>query len=125
MKKVILRILAITVLVLITVSFVNAYTGTAKLSWTPPTTFTDGSVLIPVTDLKGFNIYTGTQPGVYEAPIFVTGGTTTTYTMTIGTGTTYFALSVVGINDLESVKSAEVSKTVIAPSPSRCSLIVQ
>ena len=48
-----LRILAILVLILITVSFVNAYTGTAKLSWTPPTTFTDGSVLIPATDLKG------------------------------------------------------------------------
>jgi hypothetical protein len=110
---------------LTSVSLVYGYSGTATLKWTPPTTFTDGTPLVPATDISSFKIYSGTASGVYGAPIVVTGGTTTTYTMTIGTGTTYFALSVVGINGLESVKSAEVSKTITAPAPGGCSLTVQ
>ena len=127
MKKIFGKTLGIftAVLLIMSVTLAMAYTGTATLTWTPPTTFTDGTPLIPATDISSYKIYSGTSPGIYGTPAIVTGGTTTTYMMTIGTGTTYFALSVVGMNGLESVKSSEVSKTITAPAPSGCSLSVQ
>jgi hypothetical protein len=36
--------------------------GTLVVSWHPPTKNTDGT---PLTDLTGYTIYYGTQPGVY------------------------------------------------------------
>jgi len=121
MKNVILVFL----IVVLGFSTVSGFTSTAKLSWTPPTTFVDGSVLIPSVDLTGYKVYSGTSSGVYGAPVLVSGGTSTTFTVTINAGTTYFAVSAVGVNGLDSVKSNEGSKTVSAPSPGACVLTVQ
>ena len=122
-EKILMGVFAVVMLASVTVAY--AYTGTATLKWTPPTTFTDGTTLVPATDLSGFKVYTGTASGVYGTPILITGGTATTYTMSIGSGTTYFSITAVGTTGLESVKSAEVSKTVTVPAPGGCTLTVQ
>jgi hypothetical protein len=121
MKKLVLVFL----IVVLAFSTVGAFTSTAKLSWTPPATFVDGVTLIPSIDLTGYRVYSGTSSGVYGTPVLVSGGTATTVTVTINAGTTYFAVSAVGVNGLESAKSNEGSKTVSAPSPGACVLTVQ
>ena len=105
-----------------------AFTDTAKLSWTPPTTFVGGAPLNPATDLSGFRVYQGTASGVYGAPIVVSNPTATTITLTIPSGVTYFAVSAVSSvanGSLEGAKSNEVSKVVSAPAPGGCTLTVQ
>lgn len=42
--------------------------GSATLTWLPPTENTDGT---PLTDLAGYKIYWGTSPGVYSSSIDV------------------------------------------------------
>jgi hypothetical protein len=76
--------------------------GTATLTWDPNTE----------TDLTGYKLYTGTQPGTYGAPISV--GTTTSYTVGNLTGghTYYFSLTAVDSAGNESQYSSEVSKPV-------------
>jgi hypothetical protein len=77
-------------------------TGTATLTW-------DANV---ETDLAGYNVYMGTQSGVYGAPISI--GNTTSYTVGNLTGgrTYYFSLTAVDGAGNESERSAEVSKAV-------------
>ena len=77
-------------------------TGTATLTW-------DANA---ETDLAGYNVYMGTQSGVYGAPISI--GNTTSYTVGNLTGgrTYYFSLTAVDGAGNESERSAEVSKAV-------------
>jgi hypothetical protein len=77
-------------------------TGTATLTW-------DANA---ETDLAGYNVYMGTQSGVYGAPVSI--GNTTSYTVGNLTGgrTYYFSLTAVDSVGNESERSAEVSKTV-------------
>ena len=44
----------------------NVDRGTARLTWTAPTTNVDGS---PVTGLGGYVVYYGTTPGVYSSQV--------------------------------------------------------
>jgi hypothetical protein len=76
--------------------------GTATLSWDANTD----------PDLAGYNVYMGTQPGVYGAPISI--GNTTSYTVGNLTGgrTYYFSLTAVDTSGNESLHSSEVSKSV-------------
>ena len=76
--------------------------GTATLSWDANTD----------PDLAGYNVYTGTQPGVYGAPISI--GNITNYTVGNLTGgrTYYFSLTAVDTLGNESLPSSEVSKSV-------------
>jgi len=76
--------------------------GTAALSW-------DGNT---DPDLAGYNVYMGSQPGVYGAPISI--GNTTNYTVSNLTGgrTYYFSLTAVDTSGNESLHSSEVSKSV-------------
>ena len=76
--------------------------GTAALSWEANTD----------PDLAGYNVYMGTQPGVYGAPISI--GNTTSYTVGNLTGgrTYYFSLTAVDTSGNESLHSSEVSKSV-------------
>jgi hypothetical protein len=84
---------------------VQAQTGTADLSWTPPTTNEDGS---PVT-LTGFNIYAGTSP-TSLLKIATVPATQTTFTVNgLPAGTTYFAVT--AVSDTESAFSNIESKT--------------
>ena len=85
------------------------------LTLTPPTT--NGTATLTwdanaETDLAGYNIYMGTQPGMYGAPI--SAGNTTSYTVGNLTGgrTYYFSLTAVDSAGNESQRSSEVSKAV-------------
>ena len=62
------------------------FAGSATLSWTRPTTNTDGT---PLTDLAGYRIYYGTSSGNYTQSI--NAGNVTTYTVSnLTAGTTYY-----------------------------------
>lgn len=77
-------------------------TGTATLTWDANTE----------TDVTGYNVYMGTQSGLYGAPLSV--GNTTSYTVGNLTGgrTYYFSLTAVDSAGNESQHSSEVSKPV-------------
>lgn len=87
--------------------------GGATLTWTPPTTRTDGS---PLTNLAQYNIFMGTTAGnlaVYET--ILSGGTTYTLNNLSG-GMKYFSMSAIDSDGLESVQSNTASKDIILPS---------
>jgi hypothetical protein len=84
---------------------VQVQTGTADLSWTPPTTNEDGSSVT----LTGFNIYAGTSP-TSLLKIATVPATQTTFTVNgLQAGTTYFAVT--AVSDAESAFSNIESKT--------------
>jgi fibronectin type 3 domain-containing protein len=76
--------------------------GTASLTWSPST----------ATDIAQYNLYTGTQSGVYGPPISV--GLNTSYTAGNLTGgkTYYFTVTAVNTSGTESLHSNEVNKTI-------------
>jgi hypothetical protein len=80
--------------------------ATATLTWAAPTTNVDGT---PLTDLAGYKIYYGTEPGVYTS---VDVGKVTTYVVT---GLTkgqiyYFTVTDYDTNGIESDFSVVASK---------------
>ena len=82
-------------------------TRSVHMSWQPPLTNTDGSAL---TDLKGYRIVYGTQPGVYTTSVTVNGVGIASYTIdNLQTGKTYY-FSMVSVNNAgtESPYSTEV-----------------
>lgn len=90
-----------------------AFAGTADLSWTAPTTNTDGTTL---TDLAGFKVYYGTSSGNYGAPVDI--GNQTSYTVAgLGSGTYYFSVTAYNSSGNESTISNEGSKTIVAAPP--------
>lgn len=93
--------------------------GSARLSWNPPTTNTDGSAL---TDLAGYKIHYGTSSGNYSTT--VSGSNCLGCPAPLGTegegmclplpaGTHYFAVTAFDQSGNESGYSNEVFKTVI------------
>lgn len=84
---------------------------TAILNWTPPTQNDDGS---PLDDLRGYNVYGGTDPdqltkatsGVTVDDPTATSYTTNELTLTLW----YFAVTAIDFNNNESVYSNVVSK---------------
>ena len=76
--------------------------GTATLTWTANTE----------TDVAGYNVYVGTQPGIYGSPISV--GNVTSYTAGSLTGGTTYYFTVTALNNsgTESLHSSEVSKPI-------------
>ena len=90
----------------------------ASLTLSQPTTVTTGSAGLSwaantETDLTGYKVYIGTQPGLYNPPI--TLGTATTYTATnLASGKTYyFCVSAFDSAGNESPCSSEVSKPIL------------
>lgn len=82
----------------------------ATLTWTAPTTNTDGT---PLTTLTGFTIYYGTSQDTLTQSVVVSGATTTTYEFTgLTTGTWYFALSADAADGTQSAQSNIGSKTI-------------
>lgn len=84
--------------------------GTATLTWTAPTTNTDGSAL---TDLAGYHIHYGNSPGALSTVIDVANAGATSYTISsLASGTWYFAVSAYTTSGLESALSNSGSKSI-------------
>lgn len=96
-------------LAMATASAGAAVAGEATLSWSAPTTYTNGSTM---TDLAGFKVYYGTAPGAYTQTI--DAGKVGTYKVSsLGNGTYYFAVTAYNAAGTESAYSNEVSKSVM------------
>jgi hypothetical protein len=89
---------------------VTAVTGSATLSWVPPTTNTNGT---PLTDLAGFIINYGTSPSSMTQTITVASPGTTSYTISnLASGTWYFEVIVYTSAGTQSAPSDVASKTI-------------
>lgn len=86
-------------------------TGTATLSWVPPTQNMDGS---SATNLAGYNIYYGASASSLDKKIQVQNAGLTSYTVSdLGTGTHYFGISAYTTNGVEGELSVVGSKTIM------------
>jgi hypothetical protein len=84
--------------------------STATVSWTAPTTNTDGS---PLTMLSGYHLYYGTSEAALTQSIAISSATTTTYDVTgLTPGTWYFAVAADASDGTESAQSTVGSKTI-------------
>lgn len=89
---------------------------TVTLTWTAPTTNTDGT---PLTDLAGYKLYYGKVSGTYTSVITIVGNVTT-YTVTgLLDGTYYFVVTAYDAVGNESAYSNQVSYTIDTLAPSR------
>ena len=94
----------------ITVTAGPSSTGSASLSWTAPTSNTDGS---PVTNLAGYKIDYGTSPGALTQTATLSDPAATAYAVQgLASGTWYFAISAFTSGGGASALSSVVSKTV-------------
>jgi hypothetical protein len=85
-------------------------TGSATLTWLPPTTNTDGS---PLTNLAGFKVYWGTTSGNYSSSTTIMNPGLTRYVVeNLTPNTYYFAVKAVNSAGIESVFSNTASKTI-------------
>jgi len=86
-----------------------AATGTASLSWSPPTQNTDGSAL---TNLAGFYLYFGRSPSTLTQIVTIAGASATSYVLTgLSSGSWYFALSAYTAAGIESALSSVATKS--------------
>lgn len=95
--------------------------STAKVSWTDPTTNTDGSALT-TGEVTGYSVGAGTLSGTYTSHATVTGPTATSVVLSALTpaltpGTTYF-LAIESVGSAPGTWSSEVSFTVAQPTVS-------
>ena len=80
------------------------------MSWTPPTENQDNT---PLTDLAGYRIYYGVSSGNYSDSIVINNPRLTSYLIeNLASATWYFSMTAVNSSDIESVNSAEVSKSI-------------
>ncbi len=94
----------------ITVVEAGSATGSADISWTPPTTNTDGSTL---TNLAGYTIYYGTSPGSLTQTVQLTNIGLTNYVVSgLASGTWYFAVTAYTSSGSRSSLSNMASKTI-------------
>lgn len=94
----------------VTVSAAPA-TGSAFLSWSPPTQYADGSAL-PAAELDAYRIYHGTNASRLSRVAEVDGTAVSFTVRELAAGTHYFAVSTVSVNGLESALSAVGSKII-------------
>ena len=88
----------------------QAANGSATLTWTPPTTRTDGS---PLTNLAGYRLRYGNSAGNYPNTITISNPGLTTYMVqNLAVGTYFFVLAAYDAAGSESVNSNPVSKTI-------------
>jgi hypothetical protein len=87
-----------------------AATGSATLTWTAPTTNTNGT---PVTPISGYTIYYGTSASSLTQTVVVSDSTTTSYAITgLASGTWYFAVAADATDGTQSAMSNVGSKTI-------------
>ena len=84
--------------------------GTATMSWTPPTTRTDGS---PLTNLAGFRLRYGNSVGNYSNTITIPNPGVTTYLVeNLARGTYYFVIAAYDSDGIESSNTSPLSATI-------------
>ena len=93
-------------LVMITV----AISGSMQLSWTAPTENVNGSAL---TNLAGYRIYYGVQPGGYNGSVDVNVSSATQYDLSVPVGTYYLAMTALDADGNESGYSNQIIKNSI------------
>jgi len=94
----------------ITVAAPASSGGAATLSWTAPTTNTNGTTL---TNLSGYSIYYGTSSSALTRTVSLNSAGMTSYVVSdLAPATYYFAISAVNSSGAESARSAVVSKVV-------------
>ncbi|HEY8518648.1 MAG TPA: putative Ig domain-containing protein [Gammaproteobacteria bacterium] len=85
--------------------------GSAVLSWIPPTENTDGS---PLTDLAGYKLYWGTSPGEYPNSISIDNPGVTTYVVeNLAPATYYFVATALNSEGAESEPSNMATSTIL------------
>jgi hypothetical protein len=85
--------------------------GTATLSWTPPTSNTDGTAL---TNLAGYRIHYGLSATEMTQTIQLANASVSSYTLSnLAPGTYYFAVRAYNSGGTESLNSNVVSKVVL------------
>ncbi|MCC7461753.1 MAG: hypothetical protein IT480_04735 [Gammaproteobacteria bacterium] len=87
----------------------QAASGSASLSWTAPTTNSDGTTL---TNLAGYRIHYGTTSAMTQMVQVATPGVTTYLLGNLTSGTWYFAVSAYASNGTESTLSNTATKTI-------------
>jgi hypothetical protein len=94
----------------IAVNATGSSSGSATLSWTPPTTNTNGSTL---SNLAGYRIYYGTSSSNLSRTIQVANAGVTRYVVPdLSAGTWYFAVRAYSSSGGESSNSNTASKTI-------------
>jgi hypothetical protein len=84
--------------------------GSATLTWLPPTENIDDSA---ITNLAGYRLYWGSQPGSYSKSVAIMSPGVTTYVVeNLASGTYYFAATAVNAAGVESAPSAAVAAVV-------------
>jgi hypothetical protein len=84
--------------------------GTATLTWTPPTTRTDGSALL---NLAGYRVLWGTTSGSFPNSVRLTNPGLTSYVVqNLAPATYYFVIRAFDSNGVESDNSNVAQKTV-------------
>jgi predicted phage tail protein len=85
-------------------------TGSAAISWSMPTSNADGTAL---TDIAGYRVFYGTNPGSLSNVVNVAGASSTSTSVTgLAAGTYYFAVATVNSSGVQSVASNVASKVV-------------
>jgi len=101
---------ATTSLAAFAISVVDVSNGGATLSWTPPTTNTDGTSL---GNLAGYRISYGTSASALTQTVQIANPGVTTYSLSsLSPGTYYFAVRAYTANGTESANSNVSSKSV-------------
>jgi hypothetical protein len=85
-------------------------TGSVSLSWSPPTSRTDGTAL---TNLAGYRIRYGTSPNTYTSSVTINTPGVASYVIdNLSSGTYYFVVVAVDAAGVESTDSNSASKTI-------------
>jgi len=88
----------------------NSPAGSAMLSWTAPTTNTDGTAL---TDLAGYTILYGSSPSALNQSIAINSASANSYQITgLAAGTWYFSVVTNANDGTASAPTAPVSMTI-------------
>jgi hypothetical protein len=86
--------------------------ATASLSWVAPEQREDGSVMV-LSDIAGYRIYYGVEPGNYQSQIDVSDGSAVQAQISgISRGTYYIVLTTIDVDGRESAYSPEVIVTI-------------
>ncbi len=94
----------------ITVASIGTGTGSATVSWTPPTTHEDGT---PLSNLAGYKVYYGTDQNSLSTVVSVTNPGLAIYTIDgLTAGTYYFSVTAVEASGTESTFSNVASKKI-------------